>query len=310
MARRAKLLIIFALLMLASTILPNYGRSQQILAQTIPSRTPTPPGGGVTATPDDGGSDPGATALPTSTASSPQATATATRILNLATPLGGFLPTAQPCSLEPTITSLGSSVNVRSGPGLDYKIVGQLKLYEVRPIIGRAAYINWWQIILVDGTLGWVADSVVETNGYIEIVPIVDPPEREDGHTPTPGTPWAPTPFPECTPPATPSRTATPASSTTPRPTSTAAGGPPALQPEIDNGPGAGELDEPATPTGLSTATAATGSGATPESPDGPTAEPLPGEGERSGGMSWIPIAAIGLMLAAAGVFALQRLRG
>ncbi len=298
--------IIVALFMLASAMLLNNGRPQRVSAQTIPSRTPTPAGGGATATPDgDGGPGPQPTALPTSTGSGPQATATP--IVNPPTPSGGFLPTAQPCDLEPTIISLANGINVRFGPGTNYESVGQLKFKEVRPIIGRAADTSWWQIILVDGTVGWVADSVVETNGYIGLVAVVDPPELEDGNTPTPGTPWSPTPFPGCTAPPTPSPAATAAPSETPGSTSTTT-----RLPEGDEEGVSPGLSETTSATALPSATAmlASGSRVTPESIAGPTAEPLPGEDEIPGGTPWIPIAGIGLILAAAGLFVVQRLRG
>ncbi|MEW5988457.1 MAG: hypothetical protein AB1791_17645, partial [Chloroflexota bacterium] len=110
---------------------------------------------------------------------------------------GGYLPTAEPCG-PPTIQAI-DLVYVRGGPGPDYPITGGLAYLEVRPIAGRAADAAWWVIQLADGTLGWVADQVVNVHGYTGQVPIVASPPL-NGQTPTPGPTWQPTPNPLCPP--------------------------------------------------------------------------------------------------------------
>jgi hypothetical protein len=192
--------------------LSNDNRVLSVPNQTVPTRTATP---GPTNTPapkptNSGGGGDSATAVPTSTTQA-LPTNTATPPVAIAyTPVGGFVPTAESCGSPPTI-QVQNPTNVRQGPGINYSIVGQLVFLEVRFILGRAAYAAWWLIQLDDGDTGWVADDIVTVQGYIGGVPIVPAPAIS-GQTPTPGTPWNPTPLPFCTvtPTATPSATPEP----------------------------------------------------------------------------------------------------
>ncbi len=204
------LIVSLSIMVDTSFVLPVWSLDTQ---QTIPTRTPTPPpqptatqsGGG-------GGTNPTATNTP-----APDATPTSTLLpVNIApTPVGGFLPTAEPCSGNPTIETLGAT-NVRSGPGLEYDVIGQLVYLEVRYIVGRAETAEWWLIQFNDGQFGWVADEIVLVQGYTPIVPIVEAPPL-NGNTPTPAVDWNPTPIPFCTvtpvPTDTPTATATALSS-------------------------------------------------------------------------------------------------
>lgn len=183
------------------------------LNQTVPTRTPTP--GPVTPPP---------TSPPTSPPGGPPPQATQTTPANTATPetspptpAGGFLPTAVPCSHQPTILAVNyvSLTNVRLGPGTDYETIGQLVFNEVRPIIGRATNAPWWRIQLRDGQAGWVADEVVEVQGNTANVPMAPAPLR-NGVTVTPGAPWQPTPPPSCPTALPPSPTPMPTQTDTP----------------------------------------------------------------------------------------------
>ena len=282
-------------------------------AQTIPTRTPTPPPEEPSATPDDDGNgDPGPGPLPTSTDRPPAATATNTPVAIPATPEGGFLATATSCDPNPVLQSLASGTNVRSGPGLDYEPVGQLLYLEVRPIIGRAEFAPWWQIVLSDGEPGWVADEVVAVSGYIADVPLVAAPALASGATPTPGTAWMPTPQPNCTPP--PSATTTP--STTPTGTQTVA------PTETGTATPAGEAGETGTseaereeatatsviPTLEGTATLQADEDAL-ALPGQPTVTPAPlaADAGAGGSIPWLPIAGISLILAASLLFVFRR---
>lgn len=199
---KRRVMIILAIVLLSLVLglaLPTHANGRRIVGlQTVPTRTPTSapqpsrvPGGGgdgsgsVTRTPTRGG---------------PTASPSATAGIVLRTPVGGYLPTAQPCGTPPTVRAVGR-VNVREGPGLDYSYGGTLLLNEVRPIVGKADDSAWWLIELPDGSEGWVADRVVVVSGYIGLVPTVQAPPLESA-TPTRGTPWRPTPNPACTPPA------------------------------------------------------------------------------------------------------------
>ena len=95
-------------------------------------------------------------------------------------------------------TGSSAAVNIRSGPGLDYGVVGQLSAQEVVPVIGGLPDSSWWQIT-ASGVTGWVAASVSRLGGDCSNVPTV-------------------TPAPDETQPATATATAT---STVPAPAST-----------------------------------------------------------------------------------------
>lgn len=107
-------------------------------------------------------------------------------------------PQAGPCDLPPTFTSL-DAISIYAGPGEDYMLVGLLGETEVRPIVGRAAFTNWW-VIQLDrtGRIGWASDKSGTIHGYTGRVPIITAPDL-DGVAPTPGGPaWVPTPEVEC----------------------------------------------------------------------------------------------------------------
>lgn len=75
-------------------------------------------------------------------------------------------------------------VNVRSGPGTDYPIVGVLVGGQQVPAKGRSAAGLWIQVVYngVEGGLAWVYEPYVEIFGVAEL-PIIEPPP-----TPTPRT--------------------------------------------------------------------------------------------------------------------------
>ena len=110
---------------------------------------------------------------------------------------------------SPIVYNNRGQVNVRSGPGIDYDIVGILALYETRPVVGRAPYAPWWLIELADNTLGWISSEAVVVYGNGANVPLIAAPEI-GGVTPTPGEPWLVTPDPACVVVATPTITPTP----------------------------------------------------------------------------------------------------
>ena len=118
----------------------------------VPTTTPAPP-----AT---------QTATPTSTAVPTTATTAATAVPLTAT--SSFTATAT--SLSPTITSglltIVQGVNVRSGPGTNYPVVGSLKAGDTAPVLGRNATGDWFVISLKNGPggQGWVsANSNIST---------------------------------------------------------------------------------------------------------------------------------------------------
>lgn len=104
---------------------------------------------------------------------------------------GEAIPTAEACG-APTLESSFGNVNVRSGPGLEYEIVGAIATFEVRPVVGRAGFAQWWLIELEGGVTGWVVNDAVTVQGDVVSLPVVDTPALPDGTIPTPGPAWIP----------------------------------------------------------------------------------------------------------------------
>lgn len=224
-------LIIFLLagsFLLALAVWPVGGEGlTNASAQTVPTKTPTgesqpitdtppPP----TDTPPSSGGEPNNPPPATATSGPPPATTPGapppTNTAAASGSGGSFLPTAAACGTIPTLQAK-NIINIRSGPGTDYDVAGTMVFAEVRPIIGRAANADWWAIELPNGEIGWVSDPIVNVSGYIGGVPILEPPAI-NGNTPTPGTPWSPTPNALCpteTPTLTPTTTQTPSPAAT-----------------------------------------------------------------------------------------------
>ncbi len=135
-------------------------------ATNTPTSTPTD-----TATPTDTPTPlPTATDTPTST---PTPTATATNTLT-------------PTPATPIAVAV-RNMTVRGGPGSQYPPVGTLETSEKLNIIGISDDGGWYQVILPDGSRGWLVSSeaLVETFGNIAAVPIVEAPTTTPTDTPT-----------------------------------------------------------------------------------------------------------------------------
>ncbi len=266
---------------------------------TIPTRTPTPKPPDPTSPPSN--PDPTAT-TEAATNVPPTETAVSVQVTVAATPVGGFLPTAEPCADHPTVQGAGAT-NVRSGPGIDYATIGELLYLEVRPIIGRAADAKWWQILLGNGETGYVSNAIIISSGNISVIPIVPSP-LINGVAPTPGTPWQPVIDSECT--------ISPTWTSTPNPTPTTEVEPePVLiteEPTVESveiEETAVSSPEPITPTD----TPQPISTAIPSTPEPiATAVPLDEVTPTSGSSSFLPIVG-GILLAAGGLVAILRKR-
>ncbi len=293
MTKKMAAVIFVALLALGTMMSSRYTKTVWSLerAQTVPSRTPTPaPTTPPTATPPSNGNNP--TAMPTSL---PQATPTSTLLpVQIApTPVGGFLPTAVPCSSSPTIQTLGAT-NVRSGPGLEYEVIGQLVYLEVRYIVGRAESAEWWLIQFNNGMFGWVANDIVLVQGYTPIIPIVEAPPL-NGITPTPGAAWNPTPFPFCTVTPPPTNTSTPAAELAEaQPAATATTAPTEPPPPTEVRPTDAPIVQP-TAVPLDTPT--------------PVATAVPAQSEAGGSRTGILLLGLGLLIGAGLVITYLRKR-
>lgn len=166
--------------------------------QPPPPAATNPPAPDPTATPIPGDPQPTST-LPPATTAAPSGPAPTTPSGGTETPSGG----SASCDVPPLAVAL-TPLNIRSGPGVAYSVVGSLDAQASHPIVGRYAFDEWW-LVQVDATLqGWVADEFVQVVGYTALTPILTAPAL-NGVTPTPGPFWNPTPSPACacfTPPS------------------------------------------------------------------------------------------------------------
>ncbi len=93
-----------------------------------------------------------------------------------AAPETGELPeaTATPVENPPTVTVPDGGVNVRSGPGLDFELVGRLTAGESLPVTSKDESGSWWQVEFKEGEngLAWVAMAVVDFSGDADSVPV------------------------------------------------------------------------------------------------------------------------------------------
>lgn len=102
-------------------------------------------------------------------------------------------PTAPPSTATPTpqparILAGEAGINVRSGPGTNYAVLGYLAAEEQAGVTGR--YSDWWQIAHEDG-FGWVFGGVVTALDVDDVAQVESPPMPEPA-VPTP----TPTPLP------------------------------------------------------------------------------------------------------------------
>lgn len=110
------------------------------------------------------------------------------------------LPAPPPAPTTPTGRVIGTQVlNIRSGPGTNYPVIGQASNGDEGEIVGRSENNDWWAISIpsLPGGIGWVsADFVLATN--VDNVPVIAAPTPPPTPTPIPITP-SPTPMPQAT---------------------------------------------------------------------------------------------------------------
>ncbi len=94
-------------------------------------------------------------------------------------------PTVTPQGVTITITQ--SVQNVRTGPGTEYEVLGQLSSGEQAAVIGASLDFQW-AVINFRGQQGWLAVYLADISGDIRSVPVIPTPP-----TPTPNVPPTPT---------------------------------------------------------------------------------------------------------------------
>jgi hypothetical protein len=81
----------------------------------------------------------------------------------------------------------GEIANVRTGPGTNYPVIGQIRQGETYPLTGRNASGGWWEFAFGQRT-GWISASLVESNEQAASVQVSAnvPPAPTATATPTP----------------------------------------------------------------------------------------------------------------------------
>lgn len=69
-------------------------------------------------------------------------------------------------------------VNCRFGPGTSYAVIGELKPGRSAELIGKNIDVSWWYVKNPSdpSTTCWLAASFIRIEGYVEALPVVDPP--------------------------------------------------------------------------------------------------------------------------------------
>jgi uncharacterized protein YraI len=102
--------------------------------------------------------------LPVVTRAPPTVTATAT-VKSITLTVAAIRPTAT-VTPTPIVIVTQNNINIRSGPGLTFTVVGQLSLSETAPLLSRSADGQWLQIAFVKGVggRGWVRSDLVQVS--------------------------------------------------------------------------------------------------------------------------------------------------
>ncbi|MEP7287478.1 MAG: ABC transporter substrate-binding protein [Chloroflexota bacterium] len=102
-----------------------------------------------------------------------------------------LVPTATP---DGVVGTMKNTINVRSGPGANYDVIGQLKKNEQQQLVGANQDLSWY-VINFRQQQGWISAPLVSVFGDARTLPVVAAP---------------PTPIPSPTPLATATSTAPP----------------------------------------------------------------------------------------------------
>ncbi|MCS6872720.1 MAG: ABC transporter substrate-binding protein [Anaerolineae bacterium] len=106
-------------------------------------------------------------------------------------------PTATPEGV--VLTVIGRSVNIRSGPGRAYDVIGQLRRNAQVRLIGASADYTWF-VFDFNGRTAWITSqaNLVSIFGDVRTLPIIAPPPLPTAtFTRTPTATFTPQPFPD-----------------------------------------------------------------------------------------------------------------
>ena len=126
--------------------------------------------------------------VPTPEPVTPPPTPTATRVLDESQQSNNFTASdgdsiqasvSQPNPAQEAQLVAPGAVNIRSGPGLNYNVIGTLNANTAMPVVGRNASGSWWQIKTPNDGRGWVANSVVNATHIDGVAVAQAPPPPE-----------------------------------------------------------------------------------------------------------------------------------
>ena len=84
--------------------------------------------------------------------------------------------TPQPTAASQVKASVqNAGVNVRSGPGTTFDVIGGLVTNDVVTVVGRTSDGSWLEIVTSKGLKGWVYAAVVSVTGTTSNLPVVTP---------------------------------------------------------------------------------------------------------------------------------------
>lgn len=83
-------------------------------------------------------------------------------------------PRRTPSPSAPVTAHAFRTVNVRSGPGVQFQTLGQLVSGDVVAVTGRSDSANHWLRVDFDGAPGWVAYFTVTVTGDTDTLPLVE----------------------------------------------------------------------------------------------------------------------------------------
>lgn len=102
-----------------------------------------------------------------------------------AVPEPAALPTAT--TVTKPMAQASNTMNVRGGPGTAYPVVGAINAGDQVEIVGKNPQADWWQVLLANGTQGWVYGPLVQTAGDTTAIAVAaNIPEPPPTPTPAP----------------------------------------------------------------------------------------------------------------------------
>jgi len=137
-------------------------------------------------------------AVTATTAPLAQPTPTAAPASTAAAVVSGTAATATPAGVAPSLTITNEFANIRSGPGINFDLVGKLNQNDKAPVRGKSPDGIWWQIAFDKGPngVGWVRGDLVSANAAAQAIAAVALPPTPTKPPTQPAPPAQPTTLP------------------------------------------------------------------------------------------------------------------